>query len=249
MNKTVAVIPARYASTRFPGKPLVKIAGKPMIQWTCEKAAASRADKVLVATDDLRIKECVEACGFEAVMTSEDHQSGTDRIAEAVKNIAADIVINLQGDEPMLPATVINQLIDTMAAMPSLEMATIAVPSSPESEEYRDPNTVKVVTDIRGRALYFSRSPLPFFRNKPEHGQCLLHWGIYAYRRDFLEKFITWPQSGLEKTESLEQLRALENGADIQVSITNEKALGVDVPEDLEKVEQFLKQKQSESDD
>ena len=220
-----------------------------MIQWTCEKAAASRADKVLVATDDLRIKECVEACGFEAVMTSEDHQSGTDRIAEAVKNIAADIVINLQGDEPMLPATVINQLIDTMAAMPSLEMATIAVPSSPESEEYQDPNTVKVVTDIRGRALYFSRSPLPFFRNKPEHGQCLLHWGIYAYRRDFLEKFITWPQSGLEKTESLEQLRALENGADIQVSITNEKALGVDVPEDLEKVEQFLKQKQSESDD
>ena len=249
MNKTVAVIPARYASTRFPGKPLVEIAGKPMIQWTCEKAAASKADKVLVATDDLRIKECVEACGFDAVMTSEDHQSGTDRIAEAVKGLDADIVVNLQGDEPMLPSIVINQLIDIMISMPTLEMATIAVPSSPDSEEYTDPNTVKVVTDVRGRALYFSRSPLPYFRNKPDHGQCLLHWGIYAYRRNLLEEFISWPQGELEKTESLEQLRALENGANIQVSIAHEKALGVDVPEDLEKVEQFLKQKESESDD
>ena len=243
MHKTVAVIPARYASTRFPGKPLKEIAGKPMIQWTCEKAAASKADEVLVATDDLRIKDCVEACGFKAVMTSEDHQSGTDRIAEAVKGIEADIVVNLQGDEPMLPSHIINQLIDTMVTMPTLEMATVAVPASPDSDEYTDPNTVKVVTDVRGRALYFSRSPLPYYRNKPDHGQCLLHWGIYAYRRSFLEQFVQWPQSELEKTESLEQLRALENGASIQVSIAHEKALGVDVPEDVARVEKFLNKK------
>ena len=242
MMKTVAVIPARYASTRFPGKPLEKIAGKPMIQWTCEKAAASRADLVLVATDDLRIKECVESFGFKAVMTSADHQSGTDRIAEAIAEVEADLVINLQGDEPMLPSHVIDQLINTMTAMPDLQMATVAVPASPESDEYKDPNTVKVVTDIRGRALYFSRSPLPYFRKTPDHSQCLLHWGIYAYRRTFLEQFISWPQGELEKTESLEQLRALENGASIQVTISHEKALGVDVPEDILKVEKFLKQ-------
>ena len=243
MIKTVAVIPARYASTRFPGKPLVEIAGKPMIQWTCEKAAHSKVDRVLVATDDERIRQCVESFGYEAVMTSEDHQSGTDRIAEAVKDIEADIVINLQGDEPMLPSIVINQLIDIMSSMPTIDMSTIAVPSSIECEEYRDPNTVKVITDIKGRALYFSRSPLPYFRNTPDHGQCLLHWGIYAYRRSFLEKFVQWPQGELEKIESLEQLRALENGASIQVSIAHEKALGVDTPDDLKKVEEFLKQK------
>jgi 3-deoxy-manno-octulosonate cytidylyltransferase (CMP-KDO synthetase) len=242
MTKTAAVIPARYGSTRFPGKPLVNIAGKPMIQWTCEKAAASKADVVIVATDDERIKTAVESFGYAAVMTSPDHQSGTDRIAEAIKGVDADLVINLQGDEPMLPSKVIDQLIDIMTSMPTLEMATVAVPSTVNSEEYQDPNTVKVVTDLRGRALYFSRSPLPFFRTEPDHSQCLLHWGIYAYRRNFLDTFVTWPQGELEKIESLEQLRALENGASIQVSIAHEKALGVDTPEDLAKVEKFLKQ-------
>jgi len=245
MMKTVAVIPARYASTRFPGKPLASIAGKAMIQWTCEKAAESKADMVLVATDDLRIKEFVESCGFQAVMTSPDHQSGTDRIAEAIQNIDADLIINLQGDEPMLPARVINELIDIMIASPDLEMATVAVPASVDSEEYLDPNNVKVVTDNSGRALYFSRSPLPYFRNKPEKAKCLLHWGIYAYRRSLIEQFVQWPQSDLEKSESLEQLRALENGAAIQVAIAHEKALGVDVPEDIARVEQYLKQVES----
>ncbi len=243
MIRTVAVIPARYASTRFPGKPLVKIAGKPMIQWTCEKAAQSKVDRVIVATDDLRIKECVESFGFEVAMTSEHHQSGTDRIAEAVKGIEAEIIINLQGDEPMLPSAVINQLVDIMVAMPSLEMATVAVPIAVDSEEYTNPNNVKVVTDQKGRALYFSRSPLPYFRNKPVHSQCLIHWGIYGYRRSFLEKFVKWPQGELEKIESLEQLRALENGASIQVSIAHERALGVDTPEDLIKVEKYLKER------
>ena len=242
MTTTAAVIPARYASSRFPGKPLAMIAGKPMIQWTCEKAAASKVDLVIVATDDERIKNAVESFGFKAVMTSPDHQSGTDRTAEALQGVDADIVINLQGDEPMLPASVINQLIDTMVSMPTLEMATVAVPANPAGSEYQDPNTVKVVTDLKGKALYFSRSPLPFFRNTPDHSQCLLHWGIYAFRRDFLDKFVTWPQSELEKIESLEQLRALENGASIQVSIAHEKALGVDTPEDLAKVEQYLQQ-------
>ena len=240
--KTIIVIPARYKSSRFPGKPLVKILGKPMIQWTCEKAAASKADIVIVATDDLRIKEAVESFGFQAVMTSKSHQSGTDRIAEAIQNIDADLIINLQGDEPILPSQVIDQLIDTMQVNTSLEMATVAVPGSIDSEEYQDPNTVKVVRDNQGKALYFSRSPLPYFRNKPENAKCLFHWGIYAYRRSFLEQYIKWPQSELEKIESLEQLRALENGASIQVTIAHEKALGVDVPEDIAKVEEFLKQ-------
>ena len=241
MIKTAAVIPARYGSTRFPGKPLALIAGKPMIQWTCEKAAASKADIVLVATDDERIKDAVESFGFQAIMTSPDHQSGTDRIAEAVKDIDAELIINLQGDEPMLPSSVINQLIDIMHSMPKIEMATVAVPANISSEEYQDPNTVKVVTDTKGKALYFSRSPLPYFRNTPQEATCLFHWGIYAYRRSFLDQFIQWPQSDLEKIESLEQLRALENGASIQVAIAQDKALGVDTPEDIQKVEEFLK--------
>jgi 3-deoxy-manno-octulosonate cytidylyltransferase (CMP-KDO synthetase) len=241
MLKTAAVIPARFGSSRFLGKPLALIAGKPMIQWTCERAAASKADHILVATDDLRIKECVEKCGFTAVMTSESHQSGTDRIAEAVAGMDLDLIINLQGDEPMLPSAVIDQLIDTMNANLNLEMATVAVPASIDSESYRDPNSVKLVTDLHGKALYFSRSPLPFFRNQPPQASCLLHWGIYAYRRHFLDKFITWPQSQLELAESLEQLRAMENGASIQVITVNEKALGVDTPEDIIKVENYLR--------
>jgi 3-deoxy-manno-octulosonate cytidylyltransferase (CMP-KDO synthetase) len=242
MPKTAVVIPARYASTRFPGKPLATINGKAMIQWTYEKAAASKADIVLVATDDLRIKECVETFGGKAVMTSDSHQSGTDRIAEALRGIDADLVINLQGDEPMLPSSIVNELIDTMERMPEAEMGTVAVAAPIDSEEYTDPNSVKLVTDLQGNALYFSRSPLPYFRNRPENAECLLHWGIYAYRRDFLDKFIQWPQSFMEKCESLEQLRALENGASIQVITASEKALGVDTPEDLKKVEQYLKQ-------
>ena len=242
MTKTAAVIPARYASTRFPGKPLAKIAGKPMIQWTCEQATASIADIVLVATDDMRIKKAVESFGFKAVMTSEAHQSGTDRIAEAIHDIDADLIINLQGDEPILPPDVIDRLITKMTECPELEMATVAVPGQFGSEEYNDPNTVKVVKDVTGKALYFSRSPIPHMRNSPKNTTCFFHWGIYAYRRDFLEEYIRWPQSELEKIESLEQLRALENGASIQVITTNQKALGVDVPEDIAKVEKFLKQ-------
>ena len=148
MIKTAAVIPARYDSTRFPGKPLAKIAGKPMIQWTCEKAAASKVDVVIVATDDERIKTTVEKLGFQAVMTSKQHQSGSDSIAEAIQNIDADLIINLQGDEPMLPFQVINQLIDVMTTDLKLEMATVAVPGDINSTEYNDPNTVKVVKNI-----------------------------------------------------------------------------------------------------
>ena len=156
-----------------------------MIQWTCEKAAASKADIVLVATDDLRIKDAVESIGFQAVMTSEDHQSGTDRIAEAIQNIDADLIINLQGDEPIIPSSVIDELIDAMVENKDLEMGTVVVPGNINSEEYSDPNTVKVVKNVNNQALYFSRSPLPYFRNIPENAECLFHWGIYAYRRSF----------------------------------------------------------------
>ena len=242
MTRTLAVIPARYASTRFPGKPLAEIAGKPMIQWTCENAAESKTDLVLVATDDERIKECVEALGYLAVMTRPEHTSGTDRIADAIKGIDADLIISRRGDEPMLAARSIVQLIDIMASMPDLKMATVAVPAAYDSNEYSDPSTVKVVIDQRGRALYFFRSPLPYFRNTTENAQCLLHWGIYAYRRSLIEQFVQWPQSELEKAESLEQLRALENGVSIQVLIVHEKSLGVDVPEDIAKVERYLEQ-------
>ena len=213
-----------------------------MIQWTCEQAAASSADTVIVATDDTRIKDCVESFGFKAVMTSESHQSGTDRIAEAIQNIDADLIINLQGDEPILPPKVIDELITKMKDNSDLEMATVAVPGKFDSDEYNDPNTVKVVKDINGKALYFSRSPIPYVRNnqKMQHVSSI---GVYTHTEEiFLEQYIKWPQSELEKIESLEQLRALENGASIQVVVANQKALGVDVPEDIAKVENFLKQ-------
>ena len=236
---TAVIIPARYASSRFPGKPLAILGGKPMIEHVYRKAAASSADLVLVATDDLRIKECVESFGGKAVMTPSELPSGTDRIAAALEACGekVDIVINVQGDEPLIPTSVIDELIELMKSRPELEMATVAVPGNRET---MTENTVKAIFGADGRALYFSRSMIPFLRQGGEECGVWLHWGIYAYRRETLERFVQLPPGKLEECEKLEQLRALENGISIKVVTTELTTIGVDTPEDLEKAESLL---------
>lgn len=201
----------------------------------------SKLDEILVATDDERIKEAVEAFGGKVAMTSPDHPTGTDRIAEAVKaSPQATHIINIQGDEPLIDPALIDELATVMAADESLDMATAANPLDPADPAVQDPNVVKVALALDGRALYFSRSPLPFFRNPVEGLPVLRHKGIYAYKRSFLERFITWPPSPLEKAESLEQLRALENGASIKVLPTADTSPGVDTPEQALEIERLL---------
>ena len=242
-ERTVAVIPARYGSTRFPGKPLAIIAGKPMVQWCYESTRKCRdLDDVVVATDDSRIADAVASFGGKAVMTSPNHQTGTDRIAEAVSGMDADLIINVQGDEPLMAASVLSQLISKMRST-GAEMGTAAVPFSVSGRNPEDVNAVKVVVDQAGMALYFSRSLIPYPRKGGTPVEPLLHWGLYAYRRDFLDKFVSWPRGALEACESLEQLRALEHGARISVIVTTERSVGVDVPEDIALVEKMLKEK------
>ena len=239
-----AVIPARYASSRFPGKPLAKIAGKPMIEWVYRRAEAARAvTNVIVATDDERILETVSAFGGRAVMTSADHPSGTDRVAEAVRDTDAQLVLNVQGDEPLMSSHVIDGLVQAMQDSPESEMGTVAVPFPERGEAFRNPNNVKVVLDNSSHALYFSRSPLPYCRADGADVGPLWHWGLYAYRRDFLEAFIKWPPGRLEQCEKLEQLRALENGARIRVVLAHELHSDVNVPADIPAVENLLRQR------
>lgn len=241
-DKSICVIPARYGSSRFPGKVLADLLGKPVIEHVYEKAAASKADAVLVAADDERVIKAVEKFGGKAVMTSPHHNSGTDRIYEAVAGKDYDIIINVQGDEPLLPSSVIDELIDLMKAHPEYEMATVAVPA--RREEVADPNRVKVVFTAAGKALYFSRSVIPYLRDGGEDAGVYRHWGIYAYRKDVLSRFVSLPGSRLENCEKLEQLRALENGISIHVMLVNElESLGVDTPEDLVLVEKTLREK------
>jgi 3-deoxy-manno-octulosonate cytidylyltransferase (CMP-KDO synthetase) len=211
-----------------------------MIQHVYERALESKADVVIVATDDQRIIDCVESFGGKAVMTKSDHPSGTDRIHEAIQGLDVDLVVNIQGDEPLMPAVVVDQLIDRMVATPEADMGTAAVKTLLSEIDEQDPNVVKVVTDIAGNALYFSRSLLPYPRNRKDDDTVLLHWGVYIYRRDLLDKFIQWPCGELETRESLEQLRVLENGVKIAVLETNLKSIGVDVPEDVKKVEEII---------
>lgn len=246
-NKTIIVIPARYASTRFPGKLLADLEGKPVIQRVYEKALATKgADDVWVATDDDKIMQVVNDFGGKTVMTSPDHPSGTDRIWEAVQKISGDstedaLIINLQGDEPLLPAEVIDQLISMMQADMSLEMGTIAVQAD-RSDIEKDPNRVKVVKGAASsRALYFTRAGAPFLREGGKDCGMLLHWGIYAYRKSTLKKIVSLPESSLEKCEKLEQLRALEAGIDIHVLTTDKSTVGIDTPEDLEIVRKIFK--------
>ena len=231
--KVLCVIPARYASTRLPGKPLSMIAGKPMIQHVYERACqAQLPNEVVVATDNELVEKAVLDFGGKAVMTSPDHPSGTDRLAEvALMYPDVDVIVNVQGDEPMIPSEVIDRLAEAFNGDADLNMATMKVVM--DEEDYENPAAVKVVTDQQGYALYFSRSLMPYPRNKPEGFKVFKHVGIYAYRRNFLLKYAALAPTPLEKAESLEQLRALENGYKIKVLESDFQGIGVDTPEDL----------------
>jgi 3-deoxy-manno-octulosonate cytidylyltransferase (CMP-KDO synthetase) len=242
--KIAAVIPARFASTRLEGKPLADICGKTMVQRVYERALAAGLSDVVVATDDERIMKAVKAYGGKAVMTSPLHTSGTDRVAEAASTIDADIIVNLQGDEPLMDPALIEAAVEPMRAVPGLDMSTLKTPITHE-EEYLDPNAVKVVTDSGGFALYFSRSPIPFCR-KGFAGlpvAAYKHIGLYVFRRDFLFEFTKMKPTQLEVSESLEQLRALENGRRIKVVEVRYNPVSVDTPEDLERVRKIVKEK------
>lgn len=241
MSKVVAIIPARWGSTRFPGKPLHLIAGKPLIQHVWERACAAQTlDAVIVATDDMRIAEAAFGFGAEVSITSPRHRSGTDRIAEVAKKLAGVThVINVQGDEPVVDPALIDRLAKTLAANPKIPMITAANPFTGQ-EDVANPNAVKVVLDRDSNALYFSRSTIPFRRDDGARVPYYRHQGIYGYSRKFLLQFIRWKPSILEKAEQLEQLRALENGAKIRVVITKKASIGVDTPEDAAQAEELL---------
>ena len=240
--KTVAIIPARYASTRFPGKPLTKIQGVTMIERVYRQASkASLLSSVLVATDDDRIFQAVRAFGGNVVMTRDDHRSGTDRLAEVAQLHAdIDIVVNVQGDEPLIDPNTIDAAIEPLLRDSSLQMSTIAAPIT-DLDEVNSPDVVKVVLDQHGQALYFSRCPIPLYRDAAT-GPHLRHVGLYVYRRACLLRLAELPATPLEKAESLEQLRALEHGIRIKVVTGNYRAIAVDKPADLEEVERHLTQ-------
>ncbi|OFV50983.1 3-deoxy-manno-octulosonate cytidylyltransferase [Oligella sp. HMSC09E12] len=247
----IAVVPARAASSRLPGKMLVDIAGTPMVVHTVRRAEASAAKAVYVATDDEAIFEVVTAHGFQALMTSAAHPSGTDRLAEVVQQLKLSsdtIVVNVQGDEPLIEPRLINQVATTLAASPAAAIATAAYPIQ-QLEKLFNPNVVKVVLTQTAEALYFSRAPIPWARDSfntepkrlPEQMQAYHHIGLYAYRAHFLSAFPSLSQGPLEQLESLEQLRALEHGYKIQVMLTDSApAPGVDSAEDLEIVRKFF---------
>ncbi|HZI65579.1 MAG TPA: 3-deoxy-manno-octulosonate cytidylyltransferase [Thermoanaerobaculia bacterium] len=235
--KVIGVIPARYASVRFPGKPLAPLAGRPMVLHVLAAArAARRLDRVIVATDDSRIAEVVRGDGGEAVLTSPEAASGTDRLAEAALRVAADVYVNLQGDEPLMAPENVDLVVETLLAGADREIATVALPAGVEVAG--DPDVVKVVIAADGRALYFSRAGIPFPRaGRPAYRK---HLGLYAYRAETLQKLAALPPSPLERIESLEQLRWLEAGWTIWVGEAVRDSIGVDRPEDLARAEKIL---------
>ncbi|AIW14456.1 3-deoxy-manno-octulosonate cytidylyltransferase [Vibrio tubiashii] len=247
MSFTV-VIPARYQSTRLPGKPLADICGKPMIQWVYEQAIQAGADKVIVATDDSRVEQAIEAFGGQVCMTSPNHESGTERLAEVVEKMAIPddhIIVNVQGDEPLIPPSIITQVAENLANSQA-PMSTLAVEISDEAEVF-NPNAVKVLTDKDGYAMYFSRATIPWDRDsfaddaKIIKQPLMRHIGIYAYRAGFINTYINWEPTALEKIECLEQLRVLWYGEKIHVEVAKEApAAGVDTPEDLEVVRSII---------
>jgi 3-deoxy-manno-octulosonate cytidylyltransferase (CMP-KDO synthetase) len=239
--KVAVVIPARYGSTRFPGKALFKIAGRPLIEHVWRRCCRAKGiAEVIVATDDMRIAEVAFAFGAEVAMTSPKHRSGTDRCAEVAKGLAGfSHVINVQGDEPLIDPPLISRLAKTLAAEKSLEMIT-AANAFGSDEDPGNPNAVKVVLDRGGNALYFSRCAIPFIRVDGQHAPFYRHQGIYGYSVKFLLQFVKWKAGVLEQCEQLEQLRALENGARIRVLIARRASIGVDAPEDVELVERLL---------
>lgn len=241
--KIGVVIPARYASTRFEGKPLALICGKPMIQKVYEGAMqAGRVTEVVVATDDQRIMDAVIGFGGKAVMTSESNRSGTDRVAEAAEIIGLgldDVVVNIQGDQPLIDPRCIDEVVEPFFTEPDLGMSTLAF-AIVQEDEITNPKDVKVTFDNNGYALYFSRSTIPFDRDKDSSYEVYKHLGVYAYTRRFLEMFRTLPQGKLERIEKLEQLRALEYGHRIKVVVTGYDSPEVDLPEDIKRIEKRM---------
>jgi 3-deoxy-manno-octulosonate cytidylyltransferase (CMP-KDO synthetase) len=245
------IIPARYGATRLPGKPLIKINGRPLIQHVYERARASAAEIIVVATDDARVAEVATAFGAQVCMTASHHPSGSDRIAEVLDRLhwpEEACVVNLQGDEPCMPPTLINQVAMALQEHADAAMTTLATPIRDRAQVF-DPNSVKVVTDAAGYALYFSRAPIPWHRDRflrdgdalPKTAAWLRHIGLYAYRAGFLRRYVTWPPAPLEQIESLEQLRVLWRGERIYVGrAMDEPGPGVDTPDDLARVERLL---------
>jgi len=234
------IIPARYASTRLPGKPLIEVGGKTIIQWVYEKALASKfASKTIVATDDQRIFDAVKSFGGEVAMTRTDHQSGSDRIFEVMTQYPEiTLAVNVQGDEPLITPESIDSSIKALLEDESADISTL-IRKIDNEEEFQNPNVVKVVFDNAQNALYFSRSPIPYHRNTGKASN-YAHIGLYAYRRAALEKMTKLPQSSLELAESLEQLRALQNGMKIKTSIVDYKPIGIDTPDDVEEFKKLL---------
>jgi len=243
-TKVLAVIPARHASVRFPGKPLATIAGRPMIQHVVERVRrAERVSRIVVATDEASIKSAVEAFGGEAMLTRHDNRTGTDRVAEVASHLPAEIYVNVQGDEPLIDPGTIDALVSAMLEDESVQVSTPCTLIS-QSGDIMDPNVVKVVRDFDGNALYFSRAPIPWVRDTAETvaAQHWKHLGLYAFRRDALIEFPTLPPGDLERLEQLEQLRWLENGFRIRVVETSYDAVSVDVPADVARVEELLRE-------
>lgn len=249
-ERVLVVIPARYGSSRFPGKALADLGGKPLVVRTVEQALGmAEADEVVVATDDQRIADAVREAGYDCVMTG-DHPTGTDRMGEVLAQRPADLVVNLQGDEPLLDPAVADQLVRTLRDAPGVSLATCAH-AFDTAEQWADPNVVKVLVDRDGRALYFSRAPIPGqFPGRtpqtPPHGLARRHVGIYAWRAEALREFLRWPQGGLEACEALEQLRALERGLAIAVIEVAAGPVGVDTPADLARVRDLWNQRQAD---
>ena len=243
--KAIGVIPARWGSTRFEGKILALLNGKPMIEhvWAQVKKA-ELLEAVIIACDDERIFKAAQNFGAQAVMTAKDHESGTDRIAEAVANVSVDVVVNIQGDEPLIEPRVIDNLADALLKDPGLSMATV-IKRIVKEEDLQNPNVVKATIDENKNALYFSRSPIPYNRAAKAFSQSIYykHLGLYAYRKDFLLKFKKLPVSQLEATERLEQLRVLDAGYKIRTIETDHETIGVDTPEDLQRVQELLRKK------
>jgi 3-deoxy-manno-octulosonate cytidylyltransferase (CMP-KDO synthetase) len=238
----VAIIPARYASTRLPGKPLVDLCGKPMVRRVAEQAArATLLTRVIVATDDARIVEAVRSFGMEAVMTPAELPSGTDRIAFVARGLPeADIIVNVQGDEPLIAPEMIDEAIRPLLSDPSVRVGTL-VKRIEQEEEIANPGVVKVTVNLQGDALYFSRSPIPHVRGAERH-RYLKHIGLYVFRRETLFQFTSWGESSLERAEKLEQLRFLEHGVPIRTSLTTYESIPVDTAEDAERVRRVLKE-------
>jgi 3-deoxy-manno-octulosonate cytidylyltransferase (CMP-KDO synthetase) len=244
LGKVVVVIPARYGAKRLPGKPLIQLAGKPMVQRVYERAKlAKTASRIIVATDDDRILQAVKGFGGEALMTRADHRTGTERVAEIAAHVEGDVFVNVQGDEPLLDPVAVDTAVNALLEEPNADVATVATPIKIPAD-IMDPNVVKTVLDFDGNALYFSRAPVPWVRDTANKIQVrhLKHLGLYVFQRAALLEYPTLPQGELERIEQLEQLRWMENGVKIRVAEVEHDAVSVDVPDDVARVEKLLQE-------